>query len=351
MAGEEIQIHKFSQSKSVDDLRFLPSLSSFDRLVVAALHDPDSDASAVEILALNPQTPPVLLHQSSFPIPSIISSLRVSHSPQKPLVAASTFSGTLHLLSADPTEAAFESELSITDRSFHAGPISAIDLQGSGGECVSVGEDGRVNLVKVGESALSFNRVFDSRGLLSYTAARWGSPVEFATGGLGFSLQWWDQRKPGDGPVSQFKGNWARGDKSGIIHSIDVLASRKHVCLAGGSGGTVFAWDLRWQQQPIVLSGAGLGETTHPPSESEVWEVQFDSYMQSANSVSASSARILPIMMCSEDGILAVLEQGEEPIELLAEPCAINHFDIDPQNPSDVICSLEWEAIAFLMRR
>ncbi|CAL5376286.1 unnamed protein product [Camellia sinensis] len=29
---------------------------------------------------------------------------------------------------------------------------------------------------------------------------------------------------------------------------------------------------------------------------------------------------------------------GEEPIELLAEPCAINNFDIDRQNPSDVIC-------------
>ncbi|GMP35962.1 hypothetical protein CsSME_00008220 [Camellia sinensis var. sinensis] len=105
--------------------------------------------------------------------------------------------------------------------------------------------------------------------------------MEFAMGGLGFSLQWWDQRKPG-GPASQFKG---------------------------GSSGIVFAWDLRWQQQPIVLSG-----------------------------------------VAAEDGILAVVEQGEEPIELLAEPCAINSFDIDRQNPSDVICSLEWEAIAILMR-
>ncbi|CAN7108824.1 unnamed protein product [Brassica rapa subsp. narinosa] len=38
-------------------------------------------------------------------------------------------------------------------------------------------------------------------------------------------------------------------------------------------------------------------------------------------------------MTCSEDGILGVIEQGEEPIELLAEPCAINSFDIDRQNP------------------
>jgi nuclear pore complex protein Nup43 len=43
--------------------------------------------------------------------------------------------------------------------------------------------------------------------LVSYTAVKWASPVEFATGGYGFGLHWWDQRKPG-GPVSQFKGNW-----------------------------------------------------------------------------------------------------------------------------------------------
>ncbi|THG09041.1 hypothetical protein TEA_014136 [Camellia sinensis var. sinensis] len=108
-------------------------------------------------------------------------------------------------------------------------------------ECVSVGEDGRVNLVSVGNSNLSHRRFFNSNGLVSYTAAKWASPMEFATGGLGFSLQWWDQRKPG-GPASQFKG---------------------------GSSGTVFAWDLRWQQQPIVLSG-----------------------------------------VAAEDGILAVVEQG-----------------------------------------
>ncbi|KAG1368118.1 putative Nuclear pore complex protein NUP43 [Cocos nucifera] len=118
----------------------------------------------------------------------------------------------------------------------------------------------------------------------------------------------------------------------------------------GGSSGTVFAWDLRLQQQPILLSGVSLNETTQTISESEVWEVQYDSYTHSSNINSAPSTRILPIMMCSEDGILAVLEQGEEPIELLAENCAINAFDIDPQNPSDVICGLEWESIGILTR-
>lgn len=78
---------------------------------------------------------------------------------------------------------------------------------------------------------------------------------------------------------------------------------------AGGSLGTVFAWDLRWPQQPILLSGVGAGEATHSPCESEVWEVQYDHYAKSSN-VGNVSSRILPTMICSEDGILAVVEQG-----------------------------------------
>uniref|UniRef100_A0A452XN93 Uncharacterized protein n=2 Tax=Aegilops tauschii TaxID=37682 RepID=A0A452XN93_AEGTS len=34
--------------------------------------------------------------------------------------------------------------------------------------------------------------------------------------------------------------------------------------------------------------------------------------------------------MCSEDRILAIVEQDERPVEFLVEPCAINSFDIDP---------------------
>lgn len=89
----------------------------------------------------------------------------------------------------------------------HSVPKSCVDLMDGGVECVTAGEDGRVNLVTVGNSNLNYRRLFDSGGLVSYTAVKWASPTEFATGGYGFGLQWWDQRKPG-GPVSQFKGNW-----------------------------------------------------------------------------------------------------------------------------------------------
>ncbi|GMH13785.1 hypothetical protein Nepgr_015626 [Nepenthes gracilis] len=349
-----LHIHKLPLSKYVDGLRWLPPLSAFDKFVVFSLFDSDSCSSSIEIHSLTAtgndhSISPSLSSASSFPSLSRTTSLRVSQSPYKILIAFSTFAGSLNLLfpvySGDFT---LETQLSVRDSSFHSGPISDIDVLEN--ECVSVGEDGRVNLTSLCDSRLSYRRVFDSNGLVSYTAAKWASPMEFATGGLGFSLQWWDQRKPGE-PALRFKGNWPQKTTHGIVHSIDIHPSRKHICLAGGSSGTVFAWDLRWQQQPIILSGVGIGERpTRSPSESDVWEVQYDCHLQSSNISSISSPRMLPVMMCAEDGILAVVGQGLEPVELLAESCAINNFDIDKQNNSHVICSLEWEAVAVLTR-
>ncbi|KAK7265196.1 hypothetical protein RJT34_32812 [Clitoria ternatea] len=340
------EIQRFPQYKYVDAVRWLPQLSAFDRFAVLALFDSDSDASSIEIHHFKPNSLS-LEPQSSWVSPSRVVSLKAAQFLQKTVVVASTSSGSLHFLFSDSTVASLESEVSVPEGALHSVASSCVDLMDRGVECVTVGEDGRVNLVSVGDSNLNYRRLFDSAGLVSYTAAKWASPMEFVTGGYGFSLQWWDQRKPG-GPVSQFKGNWDQKLTSGIVHSIDIHPSRKHTCLAGGSLGTVFAWDLRWQQQPIILSGAGDGNTAvQSISESEVWEVQYDRRIKS----NTSSTRILPSMICSEDGILAVIEQGEEPIELLAEPCAINSFDIDRHNPSDVICSLEWEAVAILTRQ
>ncbi|CAL5328258.1 unnamed protein product [Camellia sinensis] len=76
----------------------------------------------------------------------------------------------------------------------------------------------------------------------------------------------------------------------------------------GGSSGTVFVWDLQWQQQPIVLSGVAVCEfQSHSLSESEIWEVQYDIY--SSNMGNMSTSRVLLVMICSEDGIFAVVEQ------------------------------------------
>ncbi|KAL2936446.1 Nuclear pore complex protein NUP43 [Bienertia sinuspersici] len=327
--SNNLQIHHLPQSNYIDAVRWLPPISAFDKFVILSLFDSKSSSSTIEIHSLestNPSNPKPILCPLSSSSPSLsrTSSLKTSQC----LIAFSTFSGSS---TSSPLITI------LPEKGFHVGPISCIDVLE--GECVSVGEDGRVNLVGFGGGKPCYRRVYDSDGLVCYTAVKWASPSEFATGGLGC--------KPS--MVGSEKEAWPQKTSSGVVHSIDIHPSRKHTCMAGGSSGTVFAWDLRWPQQPIVLSGVGIGERpSRPVSESEVWEVQFDCHSQSSNIASMSSS-VLPVMMCSEDGILAVLESGSEPVELLEEPCAINSFDIDKQN-YDVICSLEWESVAVISR-
>ncbi|KAL5699880.1 hypothetical protein ACHQM5_030713 [Ranunculus cassubicifolius] len=342
MEENNIVINRIPQSKYIDAIRWIPSQSpSHNKFIAMALYSSDDSSSSIEIHSLVSNQQPFINLLSTWSSPSRISSLRSSIITTKPLISASTFQGSLHFLFLNPNDDnSIQSQLSLLpNKSFHVGPISGIDLFNN--HCVTVGEDGRVNLTSLrDDSSLHYQRVYDSQGLASYTSVKWASPAEFATGGLGFSLQWWDQRKPG-AALSTFKD--ASGSTSGMIHSIDIHESRKHVCVAGGSLGNVFAWDLRRPGQPIVLSsGSGGSRAQMAACDGEVWEVQYDSYKQS------NSSRVLT---CSEDGVVALIQQGNEPVEIMAEPCAVNSLDIDPQNPAEVICSLEWESVALITRQ
>ncbi|XP_073289604.1 nuclear pore complex protein NUP43 [Primulina huaijiensis] len=352
--AEPVQIQRLPQDAYIDAVRWLPQFSTFTRHILLAAFDSDTSTHSLRTIAFSPsQNASSLIPQSSLSVPSRITSLRTCSStfnPSRPIIAASTFSGSLLFFTADLINGSLSFELSVPEKGLHNGFVSGIDLNENGSECVSVGEDGRVNLVGLAEKG-GFRRVFDSNGLVSYSAVKWASPVEFVTGGVGrFGLHWWDQRKPG-GPVALFKGNWTDGTTSGIVHSVDIHPSRKYTCLAGGSSGTLFAWDIRSPKESTILSSVGLNDApANSLVESDIWEVQYDNYTHSSKISNLSSSRILPAMTCSEDGILAVIEHGQEPIEILAEPCAINCFDIDRQNPTDVICSLEWESLAILTR-
>ncbi|EXC30166.1 Retrovirus-related Pol polyprotein from transposon 17.6 [Morus notabilis] len=231
--SEAPQIHRCPQPAYVDAVRWLPPFSALNRFAAVAYFDSDSASSSIEIHSIspNPHQTLTLTPQSSWLSPSRISSLATSHSHHRPFLASGTFASSLHVLFAAPADPpSLDSEVSIPEGVLHGGAIACVDLMEGGTECVTVGEDGKVNLVRIGDSGMDYRRVFDGSGLVSYTAAKWASPTEFATGGLGFGLQWWDQRKPG-GAVSQFKGGWGQGRTSGIVHSIDIHPSRKHTCL------------------------------------------------------------------------------------------------------------------------
>lgn len=75
----------------------------------------------------------------------------------------------------------------------------------------------------------------------------------------------------------------------------------------GGAGGTVLAWDLRRQNELLTLAGRGLKTGAPPIAEGEVWNVKLDPALQGGQ---GESAKIPPVLMCSEDGILAVIEAG-----------------------------------------
>ncbi|KAJ3693353.1 hypothetical protein LUZ60_008833 [Juncus effusus] len=328
--------HLHHQPAPVSAVQWLPSTSPFHRHAVLA------SPSALQIHSLS--SPNNLHLTSSHPLSSPITSLSCPPNPSSVTLtlAAGTSTGSLHFLFVNPYDGSFNSDsVSVSDKSaFHSGPIQSIDTQtGSTGESITVtaGEDGRVNIVTLGGERVENIRVCESEGLAAYTAVKWGSEVEFVTGGVGPGLQWWDTRRPG-GAVAQFKGIWG----GGMIHSMDIHPSRKHTCVVGGSAGTVFAWDLRYQNQAVELAG---GSKSRVLSRSEIWEVKYDHFAPLI-----SSRNVLPVMVCSEDGFLAVLNQDEDPVQLLEEPCAINSFDIDPQNPSDVIFALEWESIGILSR-
>lgn len=216
---DAFQVRRIPQSKYVDGVRWLPQASALNRFFAAAYYDPDSDSSSIEIQSLDPNprgdptNNPLVESLSSWTSPSRVSSLEVAGNGGgggsfKPVVSVATSSGSLHVLMADLVEgAAIEEVYAAEGERFHVGRVEGVDWR-EAGECVTVGEDGRVNVVTVvnGEG-LRHRRVFDGNGLVAYRAVKWASPTEFVTGGYGFGLQLWDQRKPGEA-VSQLKGNW-----------------------------------------------------------------------------------------------------------------------------------------------
>ncbi|GKE15111.1 nuclear pore complex protein NUP43 [Tanacetum coccineum] len=209
------QIHHLPHSTYITTLRYLPPLSTTpNRHVLTSTFNTDTNTPSLTLHSLNPKPhsqTPSFNPTSSFSPSSRITSLKTSHQ-QNPLIAAATLTGSVHILSVavdDSSDAVFDSEISIPEKIIHDGGIGGMDMGESGEGCVSCGEDGRVNLISVGESGLDYRRVVDGKGLVGYSAVKWASGSEFVTGGFGNLVQWWDLRRSGGaGPVSQFKGNW-----------------------------------------------------------------------------------------------------------------------------------------------
>ncbi|KAK7842562.1 hypothetical protein CFP56_013614 [Quercus suber] len=56
----------------------------------------------------------------------------------KPLITASTFSGSLHLLFANVVDASLESECSVPAKELQVGAVSYVDVKDGGAECMTM---------------------------------------------------------------------------------------------------------------------------------------------------------------------------------------------------------------------
>jgi nuclear pore complex protein Nup43 len=76
----------------------------------------------------------------------------------------------------------------------------------------------------------------------------------------------------------------------------------------------VLAWDLRRQNELCTLAGKGGKGGSSTIADGEVWDVRLDPALQGGQ---GESGKIPPVLMCSEDGILAIIESGLYPLLII----------------------------------
>lgn len=339
-----MEVHRIPQGQYVDALRWLPmpstlALSLWDAdtglstLEIALLQDPDQEGQA-----------PWMETQASWDLMARTTAMKTSSNQSNIALALASETGSLSVFLIDSMNPSMDSPPLVLEH-LHKFVPSALDIQKDTLQCVTVGSDGKINLVQAGQSGLQGDCLHDNHGVLSYSAVCWASPTEFVLAGHGAGIQWWDNRRPG-GAVAQSPAKWAGADGVGSIHAVDVHPSRKHLSVVGASGGAVLAWDLRRQNELLTLAGRGL-KGVSPIAEGEVWDVKLDPALQGGGQ--GESAKIPPILICSEDGILAIIEAGVA-TELAVEACAINSFDVDLEFGSEIVCALEHESVLYVKR-
>ncbi|KAG0605921.1 hypothetical protein M758_9G098300 [Ceratodon purpureus] len=340
-----MEVHRIPQGQYVDAVRWLPMPST----VALSLCDADTGLSTLEISVLQDpdqegQAPWMETH-ASWELNSRTTAMKTSSNQSNIAIALTSETGSLSVFLVDAMNPFLDSPPLVLER-LHKFLPSALDIQKDTLQCVTVGSDGKINLVHAGQSGLQGDCLHDNHGVLSYSAVCWASPTEFVSAGQGTGIQWWDSRRPG-GAVAQSPAKWAGADGVGMIHAVDVHPSRKHLCVVGGSGGTVLAWDLRRQNELFTLAGKGGKGGSSTIAEGEVWNVKLDPALQGGGQ--GESGKIPPVLMCSEDGILAIIESGVA-TELAVEVCAINSFDVDLELGSEIVCALEHESVLYVKR-
>lgn len=216
-----MDVWRLPQGRYVDAVKWLPAGSTWQqqRVVAAALWDPDGGSSVVEISALHcpekegdeessrSSRSAWLESRATWPQTARITTLKASPiSSSHSLLVFVSERGDFSLLVVDPQRPSGRAAPSVA-HGLHRGTVTGLDVEANTQDAVCVGDDGRINVVKLAQSALHPFCLADNHGIMSHTAVCWASPMEFVTAGLGSTLQCWDHRRP-EGPVSQSPSKW-----------------------------------------------------------------------------------------------------------------------------------------------
>ncbi len=164
-----MEIWRLPQAHYVDNVRWLPPWPGSPRLLALAVWDSLTRKPFLQLKALqeNPEmveqqqlqssSPWLLETQNSWSLPARSTTFKVSPSQdhQHTVVASASSVGSLSVFLLDAMNpSADEADLSpFTCEKLHRGAVAGLDIQRGGApDCITVGIDGKINLVKVGQN-------------------------------------------------------------------------------------------------------------------------------------------------------------------------------------------------------
>ncbi|XP_064365238.1 nucleoporin Nup43 isoform X2 [Dromaius novaehollandiae] len=146
------------------------------------------------------------------------------------------------------------------DRSASCGGAACTGVICNNPEVVTVGEDGRINLLRADQKDAV--RTIDNADSSTLHAVTFLRTTEILTVNSIGQLKIWDLRQQRNEPSQIFS---LTGDRV-PLHCVDRHPNQQHIVATGGQDGMLSIWDIRQGTMPVSLLNA---------HEAEMWEVHF----------------------------------------------------------------------------
>ncbi|GLV31898.1 Nucleoporin 43kD [Carabus blaptoides fortunei] len=171
------------------------------------------------------------------------------------LLVASTSDGSVNLLRVtDRENEAVDIKEQVNWKQIHkfknSDPTSCTGLSTYDEDIVTIGEDGRINLLTSRRETLV--RSIENADSCSLHCVSFLKYNEVLTGNLRGQMKIWDLRKSDDKPASTFMLNGEQIAATCLTYH----PTQRHMVLAGDEEGSLTVWDLRLNTFPVTLLSA-----------------------------------------------------------------------------------------------